>query len=262
MASLAGLDTYIEAMESVEGWFEPEDVYLFDGMLSAQQRLIGSGDILEIGTYRGKSAIALGYGVNRRNNEELVICDPFERLPEHKHAESNIASLNPDGCDINHFDAAHFLANWDKYHDWEPEIWKCESAELKLRRRVRFAHIDGCHSYSCVRRDIGLCAAALTDKGVLAIDDYRNSRVPGVAAATWEAAQIRADGRRGIYPFCLSVGKLYAATSPQAQKFWLDVATGWIDYGNWRGSVYPLSGIEVVTIWHEYPQEETEAEEE
>ncbi len=53
----------------------------FSNLLAYQQTEDIKGDMLEIGTYQGKSAILMGYGL--RDDEELVICDLFSAVMDH-----------------------------------------------------------------------------------------------------------------------------------------------------------------------------------
>jgi hypothetical protein len=63
-------------LQKIPGWFWPIDMFLFLGVNQLQQIGKCTGDILEIGTYKGKSAILLGHCLNA--HEELVVCDAFE----------------------------------------------------------------------------------------------------------------------------------------------------------------------------------------
>jgi hypothetical protein len=197
-------------LDTVDGWFYAVDVDFFSTLLGRQTAEDIKGDMLEIGTYRGKSAILMGYGL--RDDEELVICDLFGAVMDHADIPLNrrqqYSGLEQD----------EFLANWDRFHTRRPMLEVCESSELDLGDRVfRFIHVDGCHSYQCVAKDISLAATHTAERGVIAMDDYRAAEAPGVAAAVWQAVD---NGL--LFPFAGTWMKMYACTSADDQRYWLE----------------------------------------
>ncbi len=201
---------YTAQMDTVDGWFYAVDVDFFSNLLAYQRTEGVKGDMLEIGTYQGKSAILMGYGL--RDDEELVICDLFDAVMDHAHM-SRIPRQQYSGLDQK-----QFLANWDRFHPRRPTLEVCESSELNLGERVlRFVHIDGCHSYQCVANDIHLAVTHTTKRGLIAIDDYRGVETPGVAAAVWQAV-----GNGFLFPFAATFMKIYACTSAADQSYWLE----------------------------------------
>ncbi len=201
---------YTEQMDKVDGWFFEADVELFSHLLACQRTADIKGDLLEIGAYQGKSAILMGYGL--RDDEELVICDLFGAVMDH-----DDIPLVPRQ-QYSGLEQRQFLANWDRFHSRRPTLEVCESSELDLGDRVfRFIHIDGCHSYQCVAKDISLAVTHTVERGVIAIDDYRGVETPGVAAAVWQAV-----GNGFLFPFAATYMKIYACTSAADQRHWLE----------------------------------------
>jgi methyltransferase family protein len=199
---------YTEEMDQVDGWFYQADVELFGNLLARQTAEGTKGDLLEIGAYQGKSAILMGYGL--RDDEELVICDLFGAVMDH----ADIAQASRQ--DYAGLEQQQFLANWDRFHSRRPRLEVCESSALDLGDRIlRFSHIDGCHSYQCVAKDIALAVTHAGQRGVIAMDDYRGVRTPGVAAAVWQAV-----GNGLLFPFAATYTKIYACTSAADQKYW------------------------------------------
>lgn len=201
---------YTEQMDKVDGWFFEADVEIFSHLLACQTAANIKGDMLEIGAYQGKSAILMGYGL--RDDEELVICDLFSDVMDHADI-----SLKPRQ-QYSGLDQQQFLANWDRFHSRRPTLEVCESSELDLgERKLRFIHVDGCHSYQCVANDISLAVTHIAERGVIAIDDYRGVETPGVAAAVWQAV-----GNGFLFPFAATYMKIYACTSAVDQAYWLE----------------------------------------
>ncbi|WP_445161472.1 class I SAM-dependent methyltransferase [Mycobacterium sp. Dal123C01] len=199
---------YTEEMDQVDGWFYQADVELFGNLLARQTAEGIKGDLLEIGAYQGKSAILMGYGL--RDDEEFVICDLFGAVMEH----ADIAQAPRQ--EYSGLEQEQFLANWDRFHTRRPTLEVCESSALDLGdRMVRFSHIDGCHSYQCVAKDISLVVTHTAKRGVIAMDDYRGVQTPGVAAAVWQAV-----GNGLLFPFAATYTKIYACTSAADQKYW------------------------------------------
>ncbi|MGA9357114.1 MAG: class I SAM-dependent methyltransferase [Mycobacterium sp.] len=220
---------YTAQMDTIDGWFYAIDVDFFSNLLAHQRTGGIKGDMLEIGTYQGKSAILMGYGL--RDDEELVICDLFGAVMDH--ADIPL----PRRQQYSGLEEEEFLANWDRFHTRRPTLEVCESSQLELGERVfRFIHIDGCHSYQCVAKDISLAAAHTAKRGVIAMDDYRAVEAPGVSAAVWQAVD---DGL--LFPFAGTWMKLYACTSAADQKYWFERVRN-------RGEVYAFPDFEMAVI--------------
>ena len=220
---------YTAQMDTIDGWFYAVDVDFFSNLLAYQRTEDIKGNMLEIGTYQGKSAILMGYGL--RDDEELVICDLFSAVMDHADIPLNrrqqYSGLEQD----------EFLANWDRFHTRRPRLEVCESSELDLGDQVfRFIHIDGCHSYQCVAKDISLAVTHTAKRGVIAMDDYRAVEAPGVAAAVWQAVD---NGL--LFPFAGSWMKIYACTSAADQRYWLERVRN-------RREVYAFPDFEMAVI--------------
>jgi hypothetical protein len=184
----------------VRGWLLREDAWLLEALDAAQRRAGVAGDILEIGTYYGASAIALGYLLAA--DEELVVCDLFGLAPD----------MDPMAPTVRLYGATSFRAdferNYARYHDRPPVIHECASAALDpvaLGRRFRIVHIDGSHTYEATRADILLAKQLLVPGGAIVIDDLVSRHFPDVAAAIWEA--VMADG---LVP-SITTSKLYGS---------------------------------------------------
>ena len=202
---------YARGCEQIPGFFYVVDFMLFDFILGHQLDTEVAGDLLEIGVYRGKSAILMGCGL--RPDERLIACDLFDDVLSHE--DLSIRHRETYGG----LEAAEFYHNWDHYHSrHQLDARVCDSAQLTELPPLRFTHIDGCHNYQCVRGDIKLAAKSASPRGVISLDDYRVAEEPGVAAAISDAV---AAGE--LFPFCASDMKLYAATNKDDQAFWAAV---------------------------------------
>ncbi|MEB3065738.1 MULTISPECIES: class I SAM-dependent methyltransferase [Mycolicibacter] len=236
---LPGAEVFTQALDTIPGWFYPQDVRLFDFVLNCQLENDIRGDVLEVGAYQGKSAILLAYGL--RGDENLVVCDLFGLSPDNFDLPAE--GMNAySGLTID-----SFYNNYDRFHARRPVVEVCPSAQLEDRvgrQSCRFIHIDGSHAYKCVRDDIRTAVNCSVKNAVIALDDYRSPHTPGVSAAIWEAA---ASGI--IFPFCITPSKLYAAVSRTAQKEWFDEVlrlTG-VD-SPWGYEVHQVLGVDLLRV--------------
>jgi hypothetical protein len=202
---------YVRGCEQIPGFFYLADIMLFDFILAHQLDTGVPGEMLEIGVYRGKSAILMGCGL--RPDERLIACDLFDDVLSHEDLGAKHRKT------YSGLEVAEFYRNWDHYHSRQRlDVRVCDSAELTELPPLRFTHIDGCHNHQCVRRDIKLAAKNAGPRGVISLDDYPMSEEPGVAAAISEAV-----GAGELFPFCASDMKLYAATNSDDQAHWTAV---------------------------------------
>jgi len=200
-------------IDEVEGWFFPADRLIFEWLLSYQQ---SSGDLLELGAYKGKSAIFLGSYL--REGETLTVCDLFDSQAPDKATNNEIKSYYPT------LTRQVFEANYLKFHARLPTIVQGPSAVIASEvkpRSCRLVHVDASHLYHHVKGDIVVARDLLTIDGIIAVDDYRSPHTPGVAAATWEAVLTGE-----LKPVFLTENKFYGSWGSttelrQALKAWL-----------------------------------------
>lgn len=168
----------------IPGWLSPLDYDLIDWAL----RRSLSGDLLEIGVYKGQSAVLLGSGILA--GEHFTVCDIFE--------DSEYQGLT----------RREFEDSYLRFHQQLPEIIHSPSdtiCEHVKPASCRLVHVDGDHSYEMAKNDIQSATSLLIPDGILVVDDFRSAHTPGVAAAAWGAV-----ARQEIVPFCLSDLKMYA----------------------------------------------------
>lgn len=189
---------------SVPGWFADDDAFLFVLVDAAQRRVGVRGDLLEVGTYLGRSAILLGYFA--REVERVHVCDVFDE-PDALDPESGrewslfYGSLTRD----------RFEANYRRFHSTLPEIHHAPSGDALpalTSGGFRFIHVDGSHAYQPVRSDALATKRLLGPGGIVVFDDMTTRHTPGVQAAVWEAVAVD-----GLIPLAFT-NKLYATWAP------------------------------------------------
>jgi hypothetical protein len=236
--NLPGAGQYVAQSGSVPGWFVPTDLRLFDFILGRQLAESVTGDILEIGSFEGKSTILIGYGLRR--DEVLVVCDLFGADPD----ELRVPKEGMGAYDGLTVDSFH--RNYGRFHARRPQVEVCPSSELAGRiqgRRFRFLHIDGSHAYEAVKGDISMALDFATEDAVVVLDDFRSPHTPGVAAAVWEGV---AAGL--IYPFGISEMKLYAAVSEHGHKRWSNACAQLGAQPRWESEVHLVHDRELVRL--------------
>jgi hypothetical protein len=158
-------------LADVAGWFTYDDLAAFLLTLRYQAALGVSGDILEIGTYHGRSTCALARGLVE--GQRLIVCDPFlayrsgETGPTEEGLRAVVRRTNPT---------------------MNPDLLVVHakvSRELQLPpdARLRFAHIDGSHDYDDALHDLRLARDRLVPGGMIAVDDYEHPHWPDVTRA-------------------------------------------------------------------------------
>jgi hypothetical protein len=168
-------------LETIPGWFTLDDCAHFALVLKLQSAFGLLGDLVEIGTYYGRSAAILARFLQR--GERLVLCDWFGAAPRALHEvpptpallRENLFALNPT------------------LREEQLELHEGASHTLRLSRPVRFAHIDGGHSRAETLGDLRLIDARLLPRGVIAVDDYHHRDFPEVTPAVDQFCAERPD---------------------------------------------------------------------
>lgn len=155
------------------GFFNFDDCCHFHLILAMQTANGMVGDILEIGSYHGRSTSLLAYHL--KADEKLVVCDTFDM---------------PTGYKYTYPPSVEIL--WSNLLNVNPSIKKdrviihknySNQLELDPQDSFRFAHVDGGHSYDTVLGDVLLCADKMMSGGIIAIDDYDHWGWPEVTKA-------------------------------------------------------------------------------
>ena len=204
MSARISLEGLLAGLDAIPGWFSLLDAHLFIAFDRLQRKAGIRGDLLEIGVYRGRSSVLLGYLLE--SGETFVACDIFEAMPPD---ESN---RKEQALWYGGVTRRQFEDTYRRYHVVPPAIVAAPSVELQRhlgdKPRFRMIHVDASHTYDNVRADLATARALLIDGGIVALDDYRAIHSPGVAAAIW-----RDVAETGLIPICVTASKMYATWS-------------------------------------------------
>lgn len=200
-------------MKDIPGWFFWLDRQLFAALLTAQQDR-ERGDLVELGTYLGKSAVVIGEHL--RPGERFVALDLFGRtdLLQQDQRQSNRQEVEKSYASLTRL---AFEENYLSWHADLPDIVEGPSSVVMDHVRpgsVRFVHIDASHLYDHVRLDALHAKQMLQPGGLVIFDDWRSEHTPGVTAAVWESVFVD-----GLIPLAVSPTKLYGTFSePEAHR--------------------------------------------
>lgn len=170
---LGAASALFNRVETIPGYFNCDDAQHFWLLLELQAAAEMPGDLLEIGTWKGRSAAFLSFFV--RSGERLYLSDVFsapatDKYPEYPSADSvrdAVLGLNPDAAGRMVFIEG-------------------DSRQLALpgEPRLRFAHVDGGHSFDECLADLRRVGPLVCAGGVVAVDDYDHPDWPEVKPAT------------------------------------------------------------------------------
>jgi len=192
-------DAIPRTLRDIPGWFYWADQHLFDVLLGAQANS-PLGTLVELGVFKGKSAVLIGRYV--RPGERFVVCDLFGAPAD------DPQNLRENNGSYRNLTRSTFERNYLALHDELPEIIQDLSSSVVDHvpdGTARFVHVDASHLYEHVCGDIRAAQRMLRPDGIVVFDDYRSEHTPGVAAAVWQAV-----GNGVLVPFAHTPNKLYA----------------------------------------------------
>lgn len=156
-------------LESVEGYLGPKEVrFLF--LLAAYPT--APGDILEIGSFKGKSTIVLAKGAELTNSGDVYAVDPMV----------NTSATDPYLAE-GQSTVNEFKSNIEQHQvSARIELFQMRSAELAQtwERSLRLLWIDGDHTYRGAKTDFECFSSHLADGAIVAMDDVLHEFEGGI----------------------------------------------------------------------------------
>lgn len=162
----ATFQSYSQASQSVEGWFNSEAAAAWDCLLAFQRASNITGNLLEIGVWNGKSAMLSV--LHAEAGEVQLLVDPRDL----KVAVANLRQVRPD-------------ATIDVFPRVSRALFKHPEYRNMLSS-FRWIHIDGKHSAQDVGVDLRLADELLNESGLVVLDDFFNAGYPQVTQATYQ----------------------------------------------------------------------------
>lgn len=186
-----------EHHENLDGWFYPLDMVTFVELYNLQKALKLSGNIAEVGVWKGKSLTLLSL---LRTREESLLCfDSFDD-DNRRITEKNVQAYG----------------NSENIKFWKGYTSDLSVNELdrQFETPLRFLHIDAGHEYHEVLEQLHLLSPYVSDSGIIAMDDYQDAEFPGVGAAVLDFAE-KVRPRRFV-PFLATRAKMYLCVSEKS----------------------------------------------
>lgn len=151
-----------DRVSGIEGWTYPEELW---ALHEAARNFPGREplNVVEIGSWKGRSTVALALGLCGRGNGRVYAIDPHTGSREHIDAYGRVDTFSD------------FLQNIDKAglaDVVEPIRTTSHEASVRFERNsVNVLFIDGSHEYQDVLTDIEDWAPILADTAVVAFND-------------------------------------------------------------------------------------------
>jgi hypothetical protein len=158
------LINFNELESQVPGFITNQSVALWDAFLCYQAENHLLGDMVEIGVYKGRSALISS--LHLREQEKFVLIDGTPWIEEARQHLDPI--LNSRGYYIEKI-------------SYDLDIGSFED----IRHKCRWIHIDGEHTGRAVINDLEFCEQMLSNNGILILDDFFNPMYPQLAEAAF-----------------------------------------------------------------------------
>ncbi|GJM30479.1 MAG: hypothetical protein DHS20C17_31140 [Cyclobacteriaceae bacterium] len=159
------LRRYTYLFKDVDGWFTYESQVVWDFLMSFQSASGINGNFMEIGVWKGKSAI-LG-AMHLQNTESAVLVDA---LPDMSEATKGISLIS--NCNVETIACRSSMFRLSGLYD-------------KYVGSIKWFHVDGEHTGYTALNDLAIAADMLGEKGIICVDDFMSPRYPQLAAAVF-----------------------------------------------------------------------------
>ena len=184
----------------LEGWFFSPDQLAFFELCALQERSQISGDLCEVGVFKGKSLVLLS--LLKRDTERLLGFDLF--VEDHLEAtQQNLLAFNAE-------------KNVELYQGLTSDI-SLDTLDEMINNPLRFLHIDAGHEYHEVLEQLAIFTPYLSDHAIIAMDDYQDREFPGIEAAVLDFAE--QDRPRRFVPFFAGGNKMFLCSASSSALF-------------------------------------------
>lgn len=161
------IDEYHGKYADIPGFFDINDLFVWEFLFELQNEIAEPGGFLELGVYRGKSAL---FGaMNMKPDDQVCLIDCSGDAVNL--VLSMIAEFHPD--------------NNMGFGVWSRSLLR-ERALLEYVHKFRFVHIDGDHTGYSARNDMEALKDMVSEYGILVMDDFMNPCYPQLTAAIYD----------------------------------------------------------------------------
>ncbi len=149
----------IDDLSDVEGYLSDSDILLLRFLA---RECSGIGCVVEIGSWKGKSTIALSQGSKNGAHIEIYSVDHHHGSEEHLEKKKKVYTLKD------------FKKNIEKYEMDDiviPLVKTSSQAAKNFKKKIELLFIDGDHTYKSVKQDLKLWFPKVIVGGVIALHD-------------------------------------------------------------------------------------------
>lgn len=177
-----------------------ENRFIMPLLLSFQKERKIAGSLLEIGVNKAGTAAILACFLS--DTERLILVDPYMSTKDVKQSIQDFSGITPEKLT--------FIKGASKLLAKRIGNQECEGCYP-----LRFAHIDGEHSYDAVYNDILFAHKSLTEGGLIVIDDFFNINSACVTEAVFDYIHSCKD----LHLVAMGYGKAYLCESRSLRKY-------------------------------------------
>jgi hypothetical protein len=158
----------------IPGWLDkPQASILFHLAVDGP----GTGEVVEIGSYLGRSAAVLAAGLRARGSGTLTAVDPHD---------GNRGLPGTEDPDLSTYPLfLHHLRQYGLDPFVQGVVASSLDAAKDWSRPIRLLYLDGLHIEEAVHADLAAWGPHMEDAGVIVVDDY--DYFEGVARGVWSA---------------------------------------------------------------------------
>jgi hypothetical protein len=162
---------WVEKLAALEGLISPEVGETLAALAAGVPR---SAAIVELGSYRGKSTAYLAAGAAVGNGARVHAVDPWD-TPGNRTGRFGFADPATRAAFMAQLEAVGLLDRVTPLRGFSTDVARHWIAPIGL------LYVDGSHTEADVAADVEAWAPFLIPGAVIAFDDYRTERNPGVA---------------------------------------------------------------------------------
>lgn len=146
-------------VQAIDGWLFPEEASILHQLASESR---GSGVIVEIGSWQGKSTVCLGLGSLKGQRKPIYAIDPHTGSCEHQADRESIWTFDQFRANIEEAGITHLV---------KPLVKFSNDAIEDVPEPIDLIFIDGAHEYEAVLQDFQNWYPKVPVGGVMAFHD-------------------------------------------------------------------------------------------
>ena len=153
------LNKTINTIKKIDGWLTDNEAKL---LYNLAKNAPNKGVIVEIGSWKGKSTIALANGSREGKKIKVYAIDPHIGSEEHQKKGKKIWTFDEFKKNIKKAKLNDFVI---------PLKMTSKEANKKFNKKIELIFIDGAHDYQNVKTDYELWFPKIVDGGIIAFHD-------------------------------------------------------------------------------------------